>query len=77
MTVYGLVLVCKHPVGSVALAEKRRVRAEDVASPLRRTDLSCQGVILVGKRHRVDPFHEQVAVANHVHEFDAGQDVSG
>jgi len=63
--------------GSVALAEKIRVRAQGGSCPLRWTDLSCQSIELVGKRHLVDPFHEQLAFANHMHEFDAGQDVSG
>ena len=38
------------------------------------TDLSCQRIKLVGKRHAVAAFHHELAFANHVHEFDAGQD---
>ena len=59
------------------ISGKIRVRAQGGSCPLRWTDLSCQSIELVGKRHLLDPFHGQLAFANHMHEFEAGQDVSG
>ena len=40
-------------------------------------DLSCQRIKLVGKRPRVDSRNHELSFVNHVHEFDAGQDISG
>ena len=37
------------------------------------TDLSCQGVKLVGKRYAIAARHVELAFANRVLEFDAGQ----
>ena len=41
--------------------------------PLRRADLSCQHIKLVGKRHAIAARHVEPAFANHVHKLDAGQ----
>jgi hypothetical protein len=41
-----------------------------------RTDFSCQRIKLVGKRQPSAAFHQGLAFADHVHEFDAGQDIS-
>ena len=41
------------------------------------TDLSCQRVKLVGKRPFVAALHHELTFSNHVHELDAGQDISG
>jgi len=41
-------------------------------APLLWTDLSCQRVKLVGKRYAIAARHVELALANHVHEFDAG-----
>ena len=41
------------------------------------TDLSCQRVKLVGKRQFAAALQHELALADHVHEFDAGQDISG
>jgi hypothetical protein len=43
---------------------------------LRQTELSCQCVKLVRKRHALTLQHE-LAFANHMHQFDAGQDRAG
>jgi len=43
---------------------------------LHRTKLSCQCVKLVGKRHTFARQHE-LAFANHMHQFDAGQNRAG
>jgi hypothetical protein len=40
---------------------------------LRQTELPCQCVKLVGQRHAFTLQHE-LAFANHMHQFDAGQD---
>ena len=39
--------------------------------------MSCQRIKLIGKRHPVAACHHELSFTNHVHEFDAGQDVSG
>jgi len=39
--------------------------------------LFCQGIKLVGERHRFAPFHSALTFADHVHEFDADQDAPG
>jgi hypothetical protein len=41
------------------------------------TDLSCQCVRLVGKRHRIAVDASELILADHVHELDAGQYISG
>jgi hypothetical protein len=41
------------------------------------TDFSCQCIKLVGKRQLAAALQHELAFANHVHEFDAGQDISG
>ena len=41
------------------------------------TDLSCQRVKLVGKRQFAAALQQELALADHGHEFDAGQDISG
>jgi hypothetical protein len=43
---------------------------------LRWTDLSCQCIKLVSKRHAIAALHYELTFANHVHEFNAGQDWS-
>ena len=40
------------------------------------TDLSCQSIKLVGKRPLACTGDRELSLANHVHEFDAGQHVS-
>jgi hypothetical protein len=47
------------------------------ASSSDRTDFSCQRVKLVGKRLLDTAFRQKLAFADHVHEFDAGQDIFG
>ena len=47
------------------------------ASSLDGTDVSCQRVKLVGKRQLAAAFQQELAFADHVHEFDASQDTSG
>src|SRR6476620_4418318 len=42
-------------------------------APLRWTDLSCQHIKLVSKRHAIAARHVELAFANHVHEVDSGQ----
>jgi hypothetical protein len=44
-----------------------------LSSHLRQTELSCRCVKLVGKRHAFALQYE-LAFANHMHQFDAGQD---
>jgi len=41
------------------------------------TDLSCQRIKLVGGRHRVGTIDCELALADHVHEFDAGDHANG
>jgi hypothetical protein len=41
------------------------------------TDFPCQCMKLVGKRQLDIAFQQKLTFANHVHEFDAGQDISG
>ena len=41
------------------------------------TDFSCQCIKLVGKRQLDAAFQQELTFADHVHEFDAGQDISG
>jgi hypothetical protein len=46
-------------------------------APLLWTDLSCQSIRLVGKRHAIAARHVELAFPNHVYEFNSGQDGSG
>lgn len=48
-----------------------------MAYPLRRMDYSCQCIKLVGERHGLRPYEYALPFADHVHEFDTGQDISG
>lgn len=41
--------------------------------PLLWADWSCQRVKLVGERHAIAACHQELAFADHVHQFDAGQ----
>ena len=41
------------------------------------TDLSCQCIKLVSKRQLDAALQQELTFADHVHEFDAGQDISG
>ena len=41
------------------------------------TDFSCQCIKLVGKRQLDNTFQQELTFADHVHEFDASQDISG
>ena len=43
-------------------------------APLLWTDLSCERIKLLGKRHAIAAHHVELAFANHVHKFDSGQD---
>ena len=47
------------------------------ASSSNETDFSCQCIKLVGKRHLDTAFQQELAFTDHVHEFDAGQDIFG
>jgi hypothetical protein len=47
------------------------------AAPRTWANLSCQRIELIGKRHLVAILDHELAFANHVHEFDASQDISG
>jgi hypothetical protein len=38
--------------------------------------LSCQSIKLIGERHRFTAFYRALTFADHVHEFDAGQNIS-
>lgn len=42
-----------------------------------RTDFSCQCIKLVCIRHPFEAFEHHLTLANHVHEFDPGQDFGG
>ena len=47
------------------------------ASSLNGTDLSCQRIKLVGKRQLDAALQHELTFADHVHQFDAGQDIFG
>ena len=47
------------------------------ASFSNRADFSCQCIKLVGKRQLDIAFQQELTFADHVHEFDAGQDAFG
>ena len=41
------------------------------------TDFSCKRIKLIGKRQFGTAFQHELTFADHVDEFDAGQDISG
>src|SRR5471032_2111615 len=41
------------------------------------TDLCCQRIKLVGERHRIGAIDRELALADHVHELDAGEHAAG
>ena len=47
------------------------------ASPSNKTDFPCQRIKLVGKRQLAAAFQQELTFTDHVHEFDAGQDIFG
>ena len=53
------------------------VLLETSASFSNRTDFSCQRIQLVGKRQLDTPFQQKLTFADHVHQFDVGQDICG
>ena len=44
------------------------------ASPSDLTVLPCQRIKLYGKRYIISAFQHELALSNHVHQFNAGQD---
>src|SRR5471030_3191381 len=60
-------------LGSVALLIRRRNFPGKDCGSSNWTDLSCQRIKLVGERHRIGAIDRVLALANHVHEFDAGE----
>jgi len=65
-----------HPTseGSVALPATECVSGGSEAGSSDWTDLSCQSIKLVGKRHLGAALHHELTFSNHVHQFNAGQD---
>jgi hypothetical protein len=63
--------------GSIALLMKRRNFSGMVHRPSNRTDLARQGIKLVGERHRIGNVDCKLALADHVHELDAGEHAVG
>ena len=57
--------------------KKHRGWTSVYAAPRTWANLSCQRIELIGKRHLVAILDHELAFANHVHEFDARQDISG
>ena len=58
--------------GSVALLIKGRSYPGMALLPSNWTDLSCQRIKLMGERHHHCVIHCELALADHVHELDAG-----
>ena len=62
-------------MGSVALTVKMHISIEQSIGLCPYTDLFCQHIKLLSKSHLVSSFHHHLTFANHVHEFNASQDV--
>ena len=45
--------------------------------PSNRTDIARESIKLVGERHRIRAVDRELALADHVHEFDAGEHGTG
>jgi len=63
--------------GSVPLPADERVSGRTNANSSNKADFSCQRIKLVGKRQLAAALQHELTFSNHVHEFDAGQDISG
>ena len=72
LTTYG---VSKTP--KTANATEPVILVVTNASPSDLTDLPCQRIKLVGKRHIIAAFQHELTFANHVHQFDASQHTFG
>ena len=63
--------------GFVALFGKRRNFLETPLCPSNWTGLSCQRIKLVGEWHFIGAIGSELALADHVHELDAGEHAAG
>jgi len=63
------------PRGFVASARVSQIFDRYVGLPSSWADLSRQSMKPVGRRRLIDAVHHELPLADHVHEFDAGQDV--
>ena len=63
--------------GSVALFARNGFFRAEYDPPLCWTDSPCQRIKLVGERYGSGAIDSELALANHVHEFDAGKHIAG
>ncbi len=63
--------------GSVALLIKRRISPETALRRSNGTDHSCQRIKLAGERHCIGAVDCELALADHVYQFDAGEHGAG